>query len=385
MLSTNHKPPQSNHFSGGVCLQGTDGEIASLSTAGSPETAQNPKPIHDGSADGQCPFDLAVEGINDHTSGDSPTGPRTNPQSSSVVYHRIPTFESSAHNLPRNAMDMGEVEQEVPPSGRSAPLHNIDMPTRDAVHLDKSSPSPSPESTARRAETARPERSRNSKAQARHRAKRKAYIEQVRTLSVDAMIHFLTRPPQLEQTVTKLQMALGFTPEQVAALPSPLARIRELEQENTHLLRENDDLHRMLADSGGRSLPLEIHHRNSFMSFNDPHPSSHTGSSHSGPSSMFSLNMLSGSSSTSSPPLSPSCSQYVSIKAEDDCPVSLRHLCCVNYPLTRFQSSNHHRSSSAHSGNGHYTLPPFSQTMPDHAMDKWHGYSSERAPLHRAP
>jgi hypothetical protein len=215
------------------------------------------------------------------------------------------------------------------------------MPTRDAVHLDESSLSPSPESTARRAETTRPEQSRNSKAQARHRAKRKAYIEQVRTLSVDAMIHFLTRPPQLEQTVTKLQMALGFTPEQVAALPSPLARIRELEQENTHLLRENDDLHRMLADSGGKSLPLEIHHRNSFMSFNDSHPSSHTGSSHtgsshSGPSSIFSLNMLSGSSSTSSPPLSPSGSQYVSIKAEDNCPVSLRHLCCVNYPLTRF-------------------------------------------------
>ncbi|KAJ7801695.1 hypothetical protein B0H14DRAFT_2386196 [Mycena olivaceomarginata] len=290
------------------------------------------------------------------------------------------------------------------------------MPTRDAVHLDESSLSPSPESTARRAETARPEQSRNSKAQARHRAKRKAYIE------------------QLERTVAKLQMALGFTPEQVAALPSPLTRIRELEQENTHLLRENDDLHRMLADSGGKSLPLEIHRRNSFTSFNDSHPrdhdykrpkmgdelyiqsppcllhneplsrpppltiplsalphhynvsahpSSHTGSSHSGPSSIFSLNMLSGSSSTSSPPLSPSGSQYVSIKAEDDCPVSSRHLCCVNYPPTRFQSSNHHQSSSAHSGHGHYTLPPFSQTMPDHAMDNWHGYSSEHAPLHR--
>jgi hypothetical protein len=39
----------------------------------------------------------------------------------------------------------------------------------------------------------KPERSRNAKAQARHRAKRKAYIE------------------QLELTVTKLQTALGTT------------------------------------------------------------------------------------------------------------------------------------------------------------------------------
>ncbi|KAJ7436200.1 hypothetical protein FB451DRAFT_1008937, partial [Mycena latifolia] len=71
------------------------------------------------------------------------------------------------------------------------------------------------------------ERSRNAKAQARHRAKRKEYIE------------------QLEQTVTKLQTALGFTPEQVEALPPPLAKIRELEQENDRLLKENDALHRM--------------------------------------------------------------------------------------------------------------------------------------------
>ncbi|KAK1235907.1 hypothetical protein PQX77_000857 [Marasmius sp. AFHP31] len=80
----------------------------------------------------------------------------------------------------------------------------------------------------------RPERSRNAKAQARHRAKRKAYIE------------------QLEQTVTKLQTAMGFTPEQVAALPPPLAKIRELEQENARLLEENEKLRRLLQD--GRSV-----------------------------------------------------------------------------------------------------------------------------------
>jgi hypothetical protein len=74
----------------------------------------------------------------------------------------------------------------------------------------------------------RPERSRNAKAQARHRAKRKAYIE------------------QLEQTVTKLQTALALSPEQVAALPPPTLRIRQLEQENSKLHRENDELRRQL-------------------------------------------------------------------------------------------------------------------------------------------
>jgi len=74
----------------------------------------------------------------------------------------------------------------------------------------------------------RPERSRNAKAQARHRAKRKAYIE------------------QLEQTVTKLQTALALSPEQVAALPPPTLRIRQLEQENTKLIRENEELRRQL-------------------------------------------------------------------------------------------------------------------------------------------
>ncbi|KAI0316881.1 hypothetical protein OF83DRAFT_1031509, partial [Amylostereum chailletii] len=72
----------------------------------------------------------------------------------------------------------------------------------------------------------RPERSRNAKAQARHRAKRKAYIE------------------QLEQTVTKLQTALALTPDQVTALPPPSARIRQLEQENTRLQRELEDTRR---------------------------------------------------------------------------------------------------------------------------------------------
>ncbi|KAF7967058.1 hypothetical protein HWV62_41467 [Athelia sp. TMB] len=77
----------------------------------------------------------------------------------------------------------------------------------------------------------KPERSRNAKAQARHREKRKLYIE------------------QLESTVTKLQTALGYTPDQVAALPPPLVKIRELETENQRLHQENEDLRRMLTEN----------------------------------------------------------------------------------------------------------------------------------------
>ncbi|KAJ7906969.1 hypothetical protein B0H13DRAFT_1468392, partial [Mycena leptocephala] len=77
-------------------------------------------------------------------------------------------------------------------------------------------------------DTEKPERSRNAKAQARHRAKRKACTEEA------------------QETVTKLQTALGqFTFEQAAVLPPPLAKIRELEAENARLMRENHDLHRM--------------------------------------------------------------------------------------------------------------------------------------------
>ncbi|KAF5350492.1 hypothetical protein D9756_008594 [Leucocoprinus leucothites] len=98
----------------------------------------------------------------------------------------------------------------------------------------------------------RPERSRNAKAQARHRAKRKAYIE------------------QLEQTVTKLQTALGYTPEQVSALPPPLVKIRELEQEVARLSKENDDLRNLVADTNGRGLPGDFAtRRNSYGSYQD--------------------------------------------------------------------------------------------------------------------
>ncbi|TFK52843.1 hypothetical protein OE88DRAFT_1627342 [Heliocybe sulcata] len=92
-------------------------------------------------------------------------------------------------------------------------------------------PSPSSSSCAGNPQSPsseRPERSRNAKAQARHRAKRKAYIE------------------QLEQTVVKLQTIMNLSPEQVAALPPPSVRIRELEQENQRLHHELDRLRRQL-------------------------------------------------------------------------------------------------------------------------------------------
>ncbi|KAF8237622.1 hypothetical protein L208DRAFT_1450616 [Tricholoma matsutake] len=103
------------------------------------------------------------------------------------------------------------------------------------------------------AQSERPERSRNAKAQARHRAKRKAYIE------------------QLEQTVTKLQTSLNLTPEEVAALPPPLLRIRELEQENAKLEKENEELRRMLSvsDLGNRGLPMDMSRRSSPSAFSD--------------------------------------------------------------------------------------------------------------------
>lgn len=53
-------------------------------------------------------------------------------------------------------------------------------------------------------------------------------------------------PQQLEQTVTKLQIAVGYTTEQVSALPPPLLKIRELEQDNARLQKENDELRRLL-------------------------------------------------------------------------------------------------------------------------------------------
>ncbi|KAG8816492.1 hypothetical protein FRC17_000309 [Serendipita sp. 399] len=65
-----------------------------------------------------------------------------------------------------------------------------------------------------------PQRSRNARAQARHRAKRKAYIE------------------RLEENVAKLQAVLGLSSDQLADLPPATVltnRYAELEMENRQL------------------------------------------------------------------------------------------------------------------------------------------------------
>ena len=63
---------------------------------------------------------------------------------------------------------------------------------------------------------------------------------------------FPRRRAQLEQTVTKLQSVLALSPEQVAAIPPPLMRIRELETENELLRREVEELRRQLDQRGGQ-------------------------------------------------------------------------------------------------------------------------------------
>lgn len=269
----------------------------------------------------------------------------------------------------------------------------------------------------------RPERSRNAKAQARHRAKRKAYIE------------------QLEQTVTKLQTALGYSPEQVAALPPPLVKIRELEQEITRLNRENEELRRMVQDSGRShrtSLPAlhdpRVHDRDLkrrkmtgndevYMGSNNASshelrpppltipssvshhyadmPSQHGHGSHGGGSSshLFTLqapayDTPSGSSSTSSPPFSPAQMQPSTHSPAHHRPAPLpNHHGLSNYPPSNHHHYGHgvktedeHYASSqhrTHSGQYSTQYPPFSHVAPEHQTENWHGYSSERAHLHR--
>ncbi|KAF8886410.1 hypothetical protein CPB85DRAFT_1232451 [Mucidula mucida] len=265
------------------------------------------------------------------------------------------------------------------------------------------------------AHSERPERSRNAKAQARHRAKRKAYIE------------------QLEQTVTKLQTQLNITPDQIAVLPPPLLKIRELEQENGRLLKENEELRRMLQETnGGRPLALDLSRRTiSHDSRNGerdmkrrrpdgddlymdnaslpdlrppppltiPHHSQYgqvSHSSHSGPgSAIYSMNGTpfqlpntpSGSSSTSSPPFS-----ATQMHSHAHSPSNGR----ASLPTSHNGNGSHYNSvkveddSYPHS-NGHYSnsmpgnsLPPFTYpSQSEHGLENWHAYSSERAPLHR--
>ena len=127
--------------------------------------------------------------------------------------------------------------------------------------------------TSHTAHSERPERSRNAKAQARHRAKRKAYIDQVSRFHFsNCSIHSSSHPStqqQLEQTVTKLQIAVGYTTEQVSALPPPLLKIRELEQDNARLQKENEELRRLLQPDS-RTDPTR---RTGIATYQDPRAS----------------------------------------------------------------------------------------------------------------
>jgi len=84
-------------------------------------------------------------------------------------------------------------------------------------------------------------KSRNAKAQARHRAKRKAYIE------------------QLEQTVSKLQTALALSAEDVANLPSTQVKLRELKEENDSLRAEIRKLQAHPPATGYLVPPIQVH------------------------------------------------------------------------------------------------------------------------------
>ena len=74
--------------------------------------------------------------------------------------------------------------------------------------------------------------------------------------------------------MTKLQTALGYSPEDLEAMPPPLVKIRELEQENARLEKENEDLRRMVAASG-RALSPEIPRRSALSPFQDARSSDH--------------------------------------------------------------------------------------------------------------
>ncbi|KAH6877367.1 hypothetical protein BKA70DRAFT_1346256 [Coprinopsis sp. MPI-PUGE-AT-0042] len=234
-------------------------------------------------------------------------------------------------------------------------------------------------------------RSRNAKAQARHRAKRKAYIE------------------QLEQTVTKLQAALGYSPEQ-------------LQQDNHRLQKENDDLRRALSEAtGGRRTAMapypdprggcdrdyrrrklhmdpgysmnESHHGERPPPLTIPNYGSSAVSSNSNSNSLFNIHgstfqmphTPSGSSATSSPPFSP-----IQMQAH---PLDQRPL---TGSMPHYSQNGHYSSSvkvedepsyQASHGSHHQSSMPYSsyssQSTHNGGGMEWQGYSSERAQLHR--
>lgn len=103
-------------------------------------------------------------------------------------------------------------------------------------------------------------KSRNAKAQARHRAKRKAYIEQVLISSLSSsMLWVLNQVFQLEQTVSKLQTALALSADDVANLPTTQAKLRELKEENDSLRAEIRKLQTQPSAPGYIVPPIQMH------------------------------------------------------------------------------------------------------------------------------
>lgn len=117
----------------------------------------------------------------------------------------------------------------------------------------------------------KPERSRNAKAQARHRAKRKAYIEQLESTVTKLQTALGTISPCRQRYTLLTRMPSGYSADQVAALPPPLLRIRELEQDNARLLAENEEMKRMVAeDPQTRArIPQDFGRRSTFQETRD--------------------------------------------------------------------------------------------------------------------
>ena len=71
--------------------------------------------------------------------------------------------------------------------------------------------------------------------------------------------------------MTKLQYALAYTPEQIAALPPPLMRIRELEEKVGALVRENEELRRQVEQRNADLRPDIVRQPSYRTSFDDRH------------------------------------------------------------------------------------------------------------------
>ena len=69
--------------------------------------------------------------------------------------------------------------------------------------------------------------------------------------------------------MTKLQYALSLSPDQVAALPPPIIRIRELEEENQQLVRQIEELREQLENRNTRLRTGPTHRSAVLPTFDD--------------------------------------------------------------------------------------------------------------------